>query len=180
VVDTRDQAAALNAAIRDRLVATGLVDDAHATTTRAGQRIGVGDRIATRRNDHDHDLDVANRDTWTVINVDRNGQLTVRDNDAGQRQLPADYARRHVELAYATTAHGVQGDTVTAAHLVVGEQTGAASAYVAMTRGRASNIAYLVADGVDDAREQWSRPSSRPSSIGANRFERSARRRRAS
>ena len=43
----------------------------------------------------------------------------------------------HVELAYASTAHGVQGDTVTAAHLVIGEHTGAASAYVGMTRGRA-------------------------------------------
>ena len=43
---------------------TGRVDDTHATTTGAGQRIGVGDRVATRRNDRD--LDVANRDTWTV------------------------------------------------------------------------------------------------------------------
>ena len=41
-----------------------------------------------------------------------------------------------MELAYATTAHGAQGDTVTAAHLVVGEDTGAAAAYVGMTRGR--------------------------------------------
>ena len=64
----------------------------------------------------------------------------------------ADYVRRHVELAYATTAHGVQGDTVTAAHLVVGEHTGAASAYVGMTRGRTSNTAHLVAADVDDAR----------------------------
>ena len=31
---------------------------------------------------------------------------------AGQRVLPADYVTAHVELAYATTAHGVQGDTV--------------------------------------------------------------------
>ncbi len=60
-----------------------------------------------------------------------------------------------MELAYATTAHGVQGDTVTAAHLVVGEHTGAASAYVGMTRGRPSNTAHLVADGLEDAREQW-------------------------
>jgi exodeoxyribonuclease V alpha subunit len=154
VVDTREQAAALNAAIRDRLVAAEQVDDTHAiTTTGAGQRIGVGDRIATRRNDRD--LDVANRDTWTVTAVDRYGQLTVTNVDAGQRQLPADYVQRSVELAYATTAHGVQGDTVTAAHLIVGEQTGATSAYVGMTRGRASNIAHLVSENADDAREQW-------------------------
>ncbi len=32
--------------------------------------------------------------------------------------LPEDYVSEHVELAYAVTAHGAQGDTVTAAHLV--------------------------------------------------------------
>ena len=45
----------------------------------------------------------------------------------GPRVLPADYVTAHVELAYATTAHGARGDTVTAAHLVIGEHTGAAS-----------------------------------------------------
>jgi exodeoxyribonuclease V alpha subunit len=64
VVDTRDQAGALNAAIRARFVAAGRVDDSRATSTGAGERIGVGDRVATRRNDRD--LDVANRDMWTV------------------------------------------------------------------------------------------------------------------
>ena len=48
----------------------------------------------------------------------------------GSESCPRDYVRRHVELAYAATAHGVQGDTVTAAHLAVSEHTGAASAYV--------------------------------------------------
>jgi hypothetical protein len=153
VVDTRDQAGALNAAIRDRLVAAGRVDDSRATSTGAGQRIGVGDRVATRRNDRD--LDIANRDMWTVTGVDSDGRVTVISRDAGQRVLPADYARRHVELGYATTAHGVQGDTVTAAHVVVGEQTGAASAYVGMTRGRTSNVAHLIAADLDHAREQW-------------------------
>src|SRR6476469_5942254 len=153
VVNTRDQAGALNAAVHDRLAAAGWVDDSRATSTGPGERIGVGDRVATRRNDRD--LDVANRDMWTVTGVDRHGRLTVTNRDAGRRVLPADYVRRHVELAYATTAHGVQGDTVTAAHLVVGEHTGAASGYVGMTRGRTRNVAHLVAADLDDAREQW-------------------------
>ncbi|OYV74081.1 MAG: hypothetical protein B7Z74_02870, partial [Deltaproteobacteria bacterium 21-66-5] len=50
--------------------------------------------------------------------------------------LAADYVSEHVELAYACTVHGAQGDTTTRAHLVVDEHTGAASAYVGMTRGR--------------------------------------------
>ena len=73
----------------------------------------------------------------------------------GHRALPAGYVHQHVELAYATTAHGAQGETVHTAHTVVGESTGAAAAYVGMTRGRQRNIAHLVADTLDEAKEQW-------------------------
>jgi exodeoxyribonuclease V alpha subunit len=156
----------------------GRVEDIGAVTTRSGQRIGIGDRVATRRNDRD--LGVANRDTWHVVGVGRNGGLHVTPSDAApaavtpaavpptgrglphvtpateaQRVLPADYVAAHVELAYASTAHGVQGDTVSAAHLVIGESTGAASAYVGMTRGREANTAHLVAADLAEAREQW-------------------------
>ena len=168
VVDTREKAAQLNAAIRDQLVATGRVDETSWVNTRSGQRIGVGDRVATRRNDRN--LAVANRDTWTVTAVDPHGNLTVipagpvpeNVTPAGvtpagpaQRMLLTDYVAEHVELAYATTAHGVQGDTVPTAHLVVSESTGAAAAYVGMTRGRQSNTAHLVAADLAEAREQW-------------------------
>jgi len=50
VADTREQVADLNQAIRERLVADGKVDDLRAIVTNDGERIGVGDRIATRRN----------------------------------------------------------------------------------------------------------------------------------
>jgi exodeoxyribonuclease V alpha subunit len=149
VADTREQAADLNAAIRDELIAAGRVDDQHTTTTAAGQRIGGGDRITTRRNHRG--LDVANRDTWTV---DRHGGITATGAH-GSRTLPGDYVRRHVELAYAATIHAVQGDTANSGHLVLGEHTGAAAAYVGMTRGRTNNTAHLVADTLDQAREQW-------------------------
>jgi exodeoxyribonuclease V alpha subunit len=62
---------------------------------------------------------------------------------------------RCVELAYASTAYGAQGQTVDSAHIVIGEHTGAAAAYVAMTRGRHRNTAHLVADSLADARTQW-------------------------
>ena len=166
VADTREQAAQLNAVIRDHLVATGQVDDHTVVTTRAGERIGAGDRVTTRRN-NPH-LGVANRDTWTVIAADpatgaahhpaRSTPTTAtrgvvaRDSS---RVLDAGYVARHVELGYATTAHGAQGATTATAHVVIGEQTGAAAAYVGMTRGRAANTAHLVADSIDDARAQW-------------------------
>ena len=53
---------------------------------------------------------------------------------AGERTLPSEYVAQHVELAYATTAYGAQGETVETAHLLLGEMTSAASAYVGMTR----------------------------------------------
>jgi exodeoxyribonuclease V alpha subunit len=167
VVDTREQVAEPGAAIRDRLVTEGRVDDTRTVTTRAGQRIGAGDRIATRRNDRT--LGVANRDTWTVTAVGPNGELVVTPSGtvpagvtpgvtptgAAGRLLPAGYVTAHVELAYATTAHGVQGDTAPASHVVIGEHTGAAAAYVGMTRGRTANTAHLIAVDLAEAREHW-------------------------
>ena len=151
IADTREQVAALNAAIRDRRTTDDDPDQRH-ITTRGGEHVSVGDRVSTRRNNRD--LDVANRDQWTVTSIDDNGDLSI-DGRRGPRTLPADYAHAHVELAYATTVHGTQGDTVDHAHLVVGEATGAAAAYVAMTRGRHHNTAHLVAETLDDARAHW-------------------------
>jgi exodeoxyribonuclease V alpha subunit len=194
VADTLEQTAALNAAIREQLVADHRVDGTRVVTTRAGQRIGAGDRIATRRNDRD--LGVANRDIWTVTAVDRHGQLYVTPADVtpagnvhrdvtpaggGDRVLPADYTSADVELAYASTAHGVQGDTVDTGHVLIGEHTGAASAYVGMTRGRQTNSAHLIAENFPEAREQWIRVFARdgadlgPAHTGARAAEEAAR-----
>jgi thymidine kinase len=79
VADTLEQVAELNAAIRDRLVAAGRVDDGWVVTTRAGQRIGAGDRVATRRNDQG--LGVANRDLWVVTAISRRGAVVVTPAD---------------------------------------------------------------------------------------------------
>jgi exodeoxyribonuclease V alpha subunit len=153
VVDTREHAAAVNAAVRDRLVAAGAVHDHRVAVTGDGQRIGAGDAVVTRRNDPT--LGVANRETWMVTRVHRDGRLTVNDRDRGGRELPAEYVRAFVELGYATTGYGAQGNTTDQAYFVVTDTTTAAAAYVAMTRGRRSNTAHLVAEHLDDAREQW-------------------------
>lgn len=154
ITDTRDQVADLNAGIRDRrrTPCQDAPTDPAVGRTRSGEPLWVGDQITTRRNDRD--LDVANRDRWTVTGTDRHGNLQIR-GDRGTRTLPRNYAQAHVELAYATTVHGAQGDTVDHAHFALNETTGAAATYVAMTRGRHSNTAHLVADTVEDARQQW-------------------------
>ncbi|SDE33003.1 MobF family relaxase [Nocardioides lianchengensis] len=152
VADTRVQVDLLNKMIRDRRVATGQVDDTDAVLAGSGGRVGVGDRVMTRLNDRERD--VANRETWTITHISEGGAVSLAGG-RGERVLPADYAGRHLALAYATTAYGAQGETVTEAHLSISDSTDAASAYVAMTRGCRANTAHLVADNVDDARRKW-------------------------
>lgn len=82
IADTREQVASINAAIRDRRLAGG--ERTGELVTRRGERIGLGDRIATRRNDRD--LGVANRDVWTVAGVGDDGSLVVVGR-TGQRVL---------------------------------------------------------------------------------------------
>jgi exodeoxyribonuclease V alpha subunit len=161
LADTREHVASLNAATRDQRrggcgPATGdSADSADADPSLVnarGERIGLRDRVATRRNDPD--LAVANRQTWTVTGVGEDASLILHGHGR-DREVPAEYAIRFVELAYATTVHGAQGETVDHAHVAIGDTTGAAAAYVAMTRGRTSNTAHLVAESLEDARQQW-------------------------
>ncbi|SDU16848.1 MobF family relaxase [Jiangella alkaliphila] len=117
-----------------------------------GSLAGRGDRVVTRHNDRRlitgrHSW-VRNRDTWTVRRRHRDGSLTVtRHHGVGTITLPADYVRQHVELAYATTTHRAQGASVDTTHvLVTGTSTARELFYVAMTRGRLANHAYVATD----------------------------------
>jgi conjugative relaxase-like TrwC/TraI family protein len=156
IAHTREQVADLNATIRDHHHkqdrARGGDAGGGVITTADGEVIGLGDRVATRRNDPN--LQVTNRQTWTVTGIGDDGGVVLHGRGR-DRAIPAEYTQRFVELAYATTVHGAQGDTVQAAHVLVGEHTGAAAAYVAMTRGREANTAHLVAEDLEDARRQW-------------------------
>ncbi|CUR54628.1 ATP-dependent exoDNAse (Exonuclease V) alpha subunit-helicase superfamily I member-like protein [metagenome] len=160
MADTRERVAALNGAIRDRLVASGYVHDEGAIVSANGERLGVGDRVSTRLNDRT--LGVANRDTWTISAIGSDGALTLQGRHRTDiRAVPAGYAREQVELAYATTVYGAQGETTSSSHLVLGEHSSASSAYVGMTRGRDDNVAHLVANDIEDARAQWNEAFSR-------------------
>lgn len=149
--DTRAQVLELNVAIRNALVQAGAVDS-NDEVLLAGGPVSVGDKVVSRRNDTN--LGVANRDSWIVSAVHDDQSLSVIGT-RGQRHLPAEYVREHVELGYATTVHGAQGDTVDEAHFVLSDTTGAAAAYVGMTRGRHANTAHLVSESLSGARDQW-------------------------
>lgn len=79
VADTREQVAAINAAVRDLRVPQhrfgAHLEETDALLTRAGEQIGVGDTVATRRNDQT--LGVTNRQTWTVAGLSEDGGITV-------------------------------------------------------------------------------------------------------
>jgi len=97
---------------------------------------------------------VRNRDRWTVAAVGRDGSLAVsHEYGHGQVSLPAEYAREHVRLGYAATAHGHQGDTVDVSLTVVTAATTHRSLYVGATRGRDLNRLLVVTEDPDLARD---------------------------
>lgn len=155
---TNDEARELNARIRDERVRSGLVDDRRITTGSDGLSISRGDVIQTRQNDSD--VQVTNRQTWTVQAVGQDGTVWVTENATGRKRqrtvrLPAEYVAEHTHLAYASTAYGVQGATVPASHTVLSDALDASGVYVGMTRGKATNRLHVVAADVDDARGQF-------------------------
>ncbi|MCB0906472.1 MAG: relaxase domain-containing protein [Nocardioidaceae bacterium] len=122
-----------------------------------GTGASVGDWIITRKNDRRlralRSGWVRNGDRWRVTDVRTDGSLVVRRlgrKHSGAIVLPAAYAANHVDLGYAITAHRAQGVTVDTAHVVVSDTTTRENLYVAMTRGRDHNHAYVVTAPEDE------------------------------
>ena len=86
----------------------------------------------------------------TAIHPD--GILTATGHH-GTIHLPARYVTDHVELGYATTAAAAQGRTVDHALVVIDRPCDVRNLYVAMTRGRHSNDAYLATPGETTAQD---------------------------
>ncbi len=120
-----------------------------------GSAASAGDIVVTRRNNRRLAISatdwVKNGDRWTVREVLPGGALQVQHQGTGRvLTLPADYARRHVALGYASTVHGAQGSTADTCHTVATGFEDRQLLYVAMTRGRTSNHLYLVTAGDGD------------------------------
>jgi len=155
---TRAVAAELNARARaDRLATAnpdGTSTDAEVRLS-GGSAASAGDTVVTRRNNRRLALStsdwVKNGDRWTVREVLPGGAVTVQHH--GTRRvitLPADYAREHVALGYASTVHAAQGATADTCHTVATGAENRQLLYVAMTRGRTSNHLYLATSGDGD------------------------------
>jgi hypothetical protein len=63
--------------------------------------------------------------------------------DGAHATFTRHYAQQHITLGYATTVHSAQGVTADTCHSLMGVKATRTLAYVAMTRGRHCNKAYL-------------------------------------
>ena len=130
-----------------------------------GTIAGVGDLVQARSNGWDlaglegNRRGPINRETYRVTAVRDDGSLDVarcsppgRTSRAGERMvLPACYVAEHLALAYASTVHAAQGQTVDSSHAVVTSSTSLAALYVALSRGRDANTAHVATSAeVDD------------------------------
>lgn len=150
VSGTNTEADAINEAIQQRRVDLGELDVRVAAWGIGQQRILVGDTVQTRRNDRLTGVD--NRAQWIVRGIRDEYLSLVSVRDSGEvARVSTEYAREHLQLAYASTVHGVQGDTADAS--VAGPDFGAAGLNVGLTRGRLHNVAIVVARTDAAARE---------------------------
>jgi ATP-dependent exoDNAse (exonuclease V) alpha subunit len=150
--DTTEMVDALNQRLHHEIIAA----DAPTVSGARGQRFGVGDLILTRQNDASIPLrntetpdvensPVRNGNRWCVtqIDSDTNRLAARRLEDNTLAVFDNDYVREHITHGYAVTVHSAQGVTANTTHAVLGETATRALAYVALTRGRHTNTAYL-------------------------------------
>ncbi|MGK0741809.1 MobF family relaxase [Leucobacter sp. Z1108] len=158
VSDSGDAVAALNLRARTELILADVVNPLKGEVTLdGGVQASVGDTVITRKNERKLRTRfswVQNGNRWTITNVRRDGSVTVRPAGTGRGEsivLPADYVAQHLDLSYAVTAYRAQGVTVDTSHVLVDPSMTRENLYVALTRGKDANLAYVATDTPDDA-----------------------------
>ena len=151
-VATNEEAVTLNDLIQQERIVRGQVTGKVLATTTDGSVIYAGDVVQTRQNDSDQNVE--NRQVWTVRKKTLTGQLLLEsvDQKGLTATVDADYAGSKLALAYASTIHGIQGETVHGS--IVGPGVDAAGLYVGLTRGKRVNEAFLVASDDSTAERQ--------------------------
>ena len=154
---TRLDVDALNQLARAAAQATGEVTG---PVTTAGERDWqAGDLLRTRRNDRSLTLGgssagpghVRNGDRYRVLGPGPEDGLIVEDlTGRGRLTLPADYLAEHCEYGWASTIDSAQGATADVGIVLVRPGLDREHLYVAMTRGRHGNHAYITTDQAPD------------------------------
>ena len=133
--------------------------------------LSPGDRVICRNNDGQ--LDVDNGTRGTVLAVDEHA-VTISTDAGAVRELPSDYVKEHVELAYTLTGHGVQGGTVEhAIVLAAPHDLTAGWSYTALSRARGKSTLLIYDERYEDARAELA-----PRSSTSRQYARGARSRK--
>lgn len=140
VAGSNEDAARVAALVREQLVDLGMVEP-DGVMLEDGGLAGRHDMVMARKNDRRSSL--VNRGIYRVETVRGDGGLTVVDKHGQLFEMRADYVAKHLSSAYGCTVHAAQGVTVDRCHLVTDGTIDAAALYVAMTRGRERNTAYV-------------------------------------
>lgn len=158
---TNEQVQDLNTRAQLDLVEHGYVDLSTIVTLRNNAEAGIGDIVLARKNNRnlrdENGSFIANgvRIMLTEINDDGSAVGHRTDNDA-KISLPSEYLEASVELGYASTAHRAQGVTVDTCHSIAQSGIPRELFYVAMTRGKHGNFAYVeIPDDQEDTPDQW-------------------------
>lgn len=155
ISDSNESVAALNNRARTDLILDGTVRGPREAMLHDDSRAAAGDTVITRKNDRRLVAGrgwVRNGDRWTVLDVRTDGAVVVRRLGATRGcsvLLPAAYVAEHLELGYAVTSYRAQGVTTDTAHVLVDSSMTRENLYVAMTRGRERNQAYVAVDRPD-------------------------------
>lgn len=150
LVGSNEAAGRVSGMARAELVRLGRVDEDGVPLGKDGNTAGVGDVVQARQNGWRVPGQPINRATYRVTAVQDDGGLWVapqlKTGDGAPFLLPGDYVARHVSLAYASTVHAAQGRTVDTGHAVLSSGSQLSHAYVALTRGKTANTAWMVTE----------------------------------
>jgi conjugative relaxase-like TrwC/TraI family protein len=162
---TRLDVDALNLRARAAALAAGEI--AGPVTVTGQRQWQAGDLLRTRRNDRRLTVGrghVRNGDRYRVLGPGPDGALLVEDlSGRGRTILPATYLAEHADYGWASTIDGAQGATADVGIVLARPGLDREHLYVAMTRGRHANHAYITPDPStdDDHHGQHGHPHSR-------------------
>jgi conjugative relaxase-like TrwC/TraI family protein len=179
VCDKWDIADAINRRLHDTYTAA----DAAGVRVARDQEVRVGDLIVSRRNaatidgrpgpqhaNGDRVDQVRNGNRWRVAGVDTaRGRIAAeRLSDRARAVFEHEYASQYVTLGYAVTVHSAQGitvgntDTAGVCYAILSEHATRAMAYVAMTRGKDENHAFIYQPITGEADHEHASPVAGP------------------
>jgi hypothetical protein len=160
---TEARASELSRRVREDLIRWGIVSDGPAVRLRDGSPASAGDWIMARKNDASvragqPGRTLVNRDIVRITDIDPHGtglsvqvvRLTGRDGRGGEGWsrpflVSRSYLQNEAHLGHAVTFHAAEGRTVDSAIAVFSGEEDRQAAYVALSRGRENNEAYVIA-----------------------------------